>query len=204
MAAASDAEKISDKSFSSNDTAFGLGERGPILSRLESACIFPLRSVKSALTAGPEAMGSCRMGSGRVGMLMPLEVYRAAELEAARLTAELAGSGGPVEYCWKSLLELRWCTNEIVLFFLNWESYFSGLASTAAAPSASSPTTAVLPAGLPCSPASASRSRRATSFVSYCNAETAHTPPPRPTPLPSAASMAAVAGAEITGDALMP
>ncbi|KAG6492034.1 hypothetical protein ZIOFF_046981 [Zingiber officinale] len=185
MAAASDAEKISDKSFSSNDTAFGLGERGPILSRLDlKQWAGGQRPRRHAYAAG--ALPRRRTGGGAP--------YRRARRKrwAGTILLEVVAGAAVVHQRDRAVLpELG-------------SSYFSGLASTAAAPSASSPTTAVLPAGLPCSPASASRSRRATSFVSYCNAETAHTPPPRPTPPPSAASMAAVAGAEIAGDALMP
>ncbi|KAF8411613.1 hypothetical protein HHK36_004170 [Tetracentron sinense] len=38
------------------------------------------------------------------------------------LAARLESGGGLVE-CWTALLELRSCTNEIVLFFLNGEAY---------------------------------------------------------------------------------
>ncbi|KAF5207817.1 Egg cell-secreted protein 1.1 [Thalictrum thalictroides] len=40
----------------------------------------------------------------------------------ARLSGDSTSSGGLGE-CWSALLELKSCTNEIVLFFLNGESY---------------------------------------------------------------------------------
>ncbi|OVA06617.1 Prolamin-like domain [Macleaya cordata] len=43
---------------------------------------------------------------------------------ATRLNAE--GGGGLVE-CWNALLELRSCTNEIILFFLDGEQTYLGL-----------------------------------------------------------------------------
>ncbi|OAY74051.1 egg cell-secreted protein 1.2-like [Ananas comosus] len=43
--------------------------------------------------------------------------------ESLALEARLQGVGGGLVDCWNALLELRSCTNEIVLFFLNGESY---------------------------------------------------------------------------------
>ncbi|KAG6535524.1 hypothetical protein ZIOFF_000546 [Zingiber officinale] len=60
-------------------------------------------------------------GSGRE--LSPVELHQAADLQA-RLAVGMGEAGGLVE-CWNSLMELRSCTNEIVLFFLNGESYLS-------------------------------------------------------------------------------
>ncbi|XP_010250947.1 PREDICTED: egg cell-secreted protein 1.4-like [Nelumbo nucifera] len=39
------------------------------------------------------------------------------------LAARLEGGEGGIADCWTALLELRSCTNEIILFFLNGEAY---------------------------------------------------------------------------------
>ncbi|CAL9121910.1 unnamed protein product [Musa textilis] len=69
------------------------------------------------------------VGFGAARELPPLEEesaaaeqLRVAALEA-RLIAGLTGGGGGLVDCWNALLELRSCTNEIVLFFINGESY---------------------------------------------------------------------------------
>ncbi|CAL9764278.1 unnamed protein product [Musa acuminata subsp. burmannicoides] len=69
------------------------------------------------------------VGFGAAGELPPLEEesaaaeqLRVAALEA-RLIAGLTGGGGGLVDCWNALLELRSCTNEIVLFFINGESF---------------------------------------------------------------------------------
>ncbi|KQK06729.1 hypothetical protein BRADI_2g28070v3 [Brachypodium distachyon] len=44
-------------------------------------------------------------------------------LAAAGLAERLGGGEGQQQYCWESLMEIRSCTGEIVLFFLNGEAY---------------------------------------------------------------------------------
>ncbi|MQM18847.1 hypothetical protein Taro_051843 [Colocasia esculenta] len=63
------------------------------------------------------------VGSAAAVHVPPLEGTRPS-LEA-RLKVRLAeaGEGGGLVDCWGALLELRACTNEIVLFFLNGEGY---------------------------------------------------------------------------------
>ncbi|XP_065045951.1 egg cell-secreted protein 1.4-like [Musa acuminata AAA Group] len=70
------------------------------------------------------------VGFGAAGELPPLEEesaaaeqLRVAALEARLIAGLTGGGGGGLVDCWNALLELRSCTNEIVLFFINGESY---------------------------------------------------------------------------------
>ncbi|WOL15527.1 hypothetical protein Cni_G24308 [Canna indica] len=119
-----------------------------------------------------------------------LHNINASDLEV-RLRAGLAGEGGVAD-CWNALLELRYCTNEIVLFFLNGESYL----------------------GLDCCRAIRVITHHCwTSMLStlgltvqesdilrgYCDAETADAPPPAPAavpPPPMVAPIAPLTGAD--------
>ncbi|RWW12412.1 hypothetical protein GW17_00023922 [Ensete ventricosum] len=70
------------------------------------------------------------VGFGAARELPPLEEesaaaeqVRVAALEARLIAGLSGGGGGGLVDCWNALLELRSCTNEIVLFFINGESY---------------------------------------------------------------------------------
>lgn len=110
----------------------------------------------------------------------------------ARLISGLTSNGsGGLSDCWNAMMELRSCTNEIVLFFLNGESYLS----------------------IPCCRAIRLITHKCwpSMFVSigftaqegdilrgYCDAEAAAaSPPPSPAPSSSADSRAMVVGDEL-------
>lgn len=75
--------------------------------------------------AGPGGVG---VASPTIGASSPTEAPSPAPL-VARLHLALSGmaaeqqGGGWMMECWGAVTELRSCTNEIVLFFLNGESY---------------------------------------------------------------------------------
>ncbi|WOL07960.1 hypothetical protein Cni_G16710 [Canna indica] len=134
------------------------------------------------------------------GRELPSLQYSAAELHSsaanleARLMAGIAEKDGIID-CWNALMDLRSCTNEIVLFFLNGESYL----------------------GLDCCRAIRVITHHCwTSMLStlgfttqesdilrgYCDAETADAPPPAPealAPPPMAEPPAAFAPAPLLG-----
>lgn len=111
--------------------------------------------------------------------LPPLHGAAASDLEARLLAAAgyFGEDGGGIMDCWNALLELRSCSSEIVLFFINGESYI----------------------GLDCCRAIRVITRHCwTNMLSslgftteeseilrgYCDAETAAVSPPQPPPLP--------------------
>ncbi|KAJ4967026.1 hypothetical protein NE237_018875 [Protea cynaroides] len=65
---------------------------------------------------------SCFIAGVIIVAARELPLFKPGQDLAARLENGGGGGGGMVE-CWSALLELRSCTNEIILFFLDGEAY---------------------------------------------------------------------------------
>lgn len=120
-----------------------------------------------------------------VSSLFSLAAPRAIPPVGARLATRLADEKAGLVDCWNALTELRSCTNEIVLFFLNGESYLTiGCCRAIRVITRNCWPTMLDSLGF--------TSQEADILRGYCDAETAAPPP---SPLLSAPPAVAPAGA---------